>query len=318
MEAVSTLTSTVEAAPPPTAIPPLPPPPPRKRMRLQSRNEQKREPSSPPPGRDKDARNSASVASVESSAKPKVATAAAEHTIEALSAAPVAPEPKRPRLSAAPKPADAVSSRRLGGQYRNETLNSVLDAPIHNVLTEHDTNVETHSATSTRGSPTKIPGTATTMSTVATAIAEPPSLEPIDAVVSQTAMPTKCGITTHDNDATVARIGKRRRRRWDCRPEETTVITEPRAEQSADKENDSMTVALFSTGQKRCWDAMADAATGSMTLSSSSGAHSFLPEHLNSLVTRIALTTSSDEMERDTGFNLLACFDSEEDEPTFI
>jgi hypothetical protein len=55
-----------------------------------------------------------------------------------------------------------------------------------------------------------------------------------------------------------------------------------------------------------------------MTVSSSSGAHSFLPEHFNSLATSTVPTTTSDEMERDARFNLLACFDSEEDEPTFI
>jgi hypothetical protein len=358
METIPTPMSTVEV--------PLPPPPlpPRKRMRLRSRNEQKREPSSPPPGRDEKARSSASVTSVEGSAMSKMAATAAVQTFAAKGAATVRVS-SRPHLPAAPKPANAVLSHRLGGQCRNETFNT-LDIPMHNVLTERNANVETHtlsSATSTSGIPAKIPGTVTAVSTVATTVAEPHSLEPIVAAVLQTAIPTECGrCTTHDNDAAVTRLGKRRRRRWDCRPETTlnaamdvmdvcsltTAIQEcgtrsytapllaapvqpaetaswqrsasssngPRAEQSADKEN--------AKPQRRGRDCTADSDVSSTAVPSvssltatmtSSGVHSSIPEHSNSLSTSMAHFTSSDMIEL---INLMACFDSDEDEPTFI
>jgi hypothetical protein len=331
-------------------------PPPRKRVRLQCRNEQKRDPSAQRTGREDEASSSISV----TSAKSKVAS----------TAAPAVPEPKRPRLSIAPKPANAVPSRRLGGQCRNETFHT-LDNPIHNVLTEHNAHVETlmfSTATRSCDTPTKIPVTATTMSTNATIVGEPPSLEPIDAIVPQNPMSTECDATTQEKDAAVSRLGKRRRRRWDCRPETTDIVAldvvdicspvtiqaldaapllavsgQPNTEtaslqgsaSSTDKEHDSIPGALLSTHHRRRRDCMADSddcatvvpsissvATGSTALSA---ANSSVPEQLNPLAlsspstaTSKGLPTSNDKVEQSAEANLAACFDSDEDEPTFF
>jgi hypothetical protein len=340
-------------------------PPPRKRVRLQCRNEQKRDPSAQRTGREDEASGSISV----TSAKSKVASTA-ELAV---------PEPKRPRLSIAPKPANAVPSRRLGGQCRNETFHT-LDNPIHNVLTEHNAHVETlmfSTATRSCDTPTKIPVTATTMSTNATIVGEPPSLEPIDAIVPQNPMSTECDATTQEKDAAVSRLGKRRRRRWDCRPETTDIValdvvdicspvtiqaldaapllavpgqpnTEtaslqgsasssngPKAEHCTDKEHDFIPGALLSTHHRRRRDCMADSddcatvvpsissvATGSTALSA---ANSSVPEQLNPLAlsspstaTSKGLPTSNDKVEQSAEANLAACFDSDEDEPTFF
>jgi hypothetical protein len=201
----------------------------------------------------------------------------------------------------------------------------------------------------------------------------------------------ECGPSTHDNDAAVTRIGKRRRRRrWDCRPEiATTAAMDPThpmdthdsnnisslattiqaldarsctapllalpaqpqesttgqrsasscsgttAEQGTDKENDSSTGSLLPAHHRRRRDCIADsddwvmavpsassATTGTMM---SSGADTCIPAYSLSLVPSSrptaksnGLPTSSDEVEQGAGVNLLACFDSDEDDPTLL
>jgi hypothetical protein len=353
---------TVEPPPPSDAAVKKPALPPQKRMRLQCFNEQKRDPSAQPPGRAGKALNSGS-------AKSKVEGAAS-----------AAPEPKRPRLPVAPKPADSLPSRRLGGPFRNETPK--LDLLNHNALIVCNSNADTNAQSSTAarcGSPTKIPIALTTTSTT---VAEASSLELIDAV------PTEYGITTYDNnnDAAVTRIGNRRQCRRDCRPKETTAnaaidvvdvcsLTSttqaldaqtlcsdpllevplqhnktatkccaassdgtPKAERGINKENNSMTISVHPMHQRPSWDFMANSDSASLgmavppvssvttgTNKASSAPHQSISEYSNSLPmsspsakTGKMPATLSDKEEQGANFNLLACFDSEEDEPTLL